>query len=407
MDIKSKLRIYRMILLRPWSATVMLWKHRRTAAYLWKRRRFKQLRNLIFITYFIYGEGVGKAILAPVWKFFPQLVPFPRDIEVEVTTRCYLQCIMCEHTYWKDKSYLNQDLTFEQFKAFVDSIPTLRYINPTGEGSSFLNPDFVKMLRYAKLKNMYVDFSHDFLFLTDEIARELIELGVERIYVSLEGATKETYEKIRVGSDFDKVVKNIKRFIQLKKEMNSPIPEICFRMSFFKHNVHEVEQMVDLIHSFGESRDIGDEPSIEFAGLLEFKETKGWVTEISQDVVDRVNKKAKKYGYTMFWAHISHDESKKAPLDYCTSWTEPYVMMRGYVLPCCAVLMSNKRPFLEEYAFGNINEKPFKEIWYSERYKKFRRLVVNPRGKVPILCVGCRTFNSTDRINKYGISRDI
>lgn len=407
MKIKAKLKIYSDVLLRPRDATIMLWKHRRTVAFLWKKRKFKQLRNFIYITYFILGEGVGKNILAPVWKFFPQLVPFPRDIEVEVTTKCYLKCIMCEHTYWKDKSYLNQDLTFEQFKAIVDSIPTLKYINPTGEGSSFLNPDFMEMLRYAKSKSIYIDFTHDFVFMTDEIARELIELGIERIYVSLEGATKETYEKIRVGANFDTVTNNIKRFVELKKEMESPLPEMCFRMSFFKDNVHEVEQMVDLIHSFGGSRDIGDEPSIEFVGLLEFKETEGWVTEIPQNVVDRANIMGEKYGFTMFWAHISHLESRKVPLAYCTCWSEPYIMIRGYVLPCCSVLMSNKRPFLEKYAFGNINEKPFKEIWYSERYRKFRKLVTNPRGKVPILCVGCRGFDSTERIKIYGIACDI
>ena len=71
-----------------------------------------------------------------------------------------------------------------------------------------------------------------FDILTDEIAKELIELGIERIYFSIEGATKETYEKIRVGANYDKVIDNIKRFIQLKKEMKSPIPEICFRMTF-------------------------------------------------------------------------------------------------------------------------------------------------------------------------------
>ena len=81
-------------------------------------------------------------------------------------------------------------------------------------------------------------------------------------------------------------------------------------------------------------------------------------------------------------------------------------MMRGYVLPCCGVLMSNKRPFLEKYALGNINEKSLKDIWKSEKFAEFRKLVVDPKGKVPILCAGCRTFNSSDRINKYGVARE-
>lgn len=407
MDLKSKLAIYRDVCFRPLSATKMFWRHRRTVAYLLKKGKFKQLYNFIFVIYFIYGEDCGKGVLGPVWKFFPQLAPLPWDIEVEVTTRCYLKCTMCEHTYWKDKAYLNQDLTFEQFKKLVDSMPKLKWINLTGEGSSFLNPDFMKMLRYMKSKSVYVDFSHDFVFMTDEIARELIDLGIERIYFSIEGATKETYESIRVGANYDRVIDNIKRFVQLKKEMNSPIPELCFRMTFFKDNIHEVEQLIDLIHSLGDTKDLGDEPSINIVGLLEFKETKGWVREIPQDVVDRTDEKAKKYGYTMYWSHPTHIESMKPPLDYCTFWSEPYIMIGGYVLPCCGVLMSNKRPFLEKYAFGNINEKSFKEIWDSERYKKFRKLVVNPKGKVPILCVGCRTFNNADRINKYGIAHDI
>jgi len=391
---------------RPIDATRMLIKHKRTLAYLLKKRRFKQLYNFIFVTYFIRGEDCGKGVLDPIWKFFPQLTPFLWDIETEITTSCYLKCIMCEHTYWKDKSYLNQNITFKQFKKLIDQIANLKWINVTGEGSSFLNPDFMKILRYLKSRNIYVDFSHDFFFMTDEIARELIELGIERIYISLDGATKKTYEKIRVGSNFNKVIKNIKRFIQLKKEMNSPIPEICFRMAFFKHNIHEVKKMIDLISSLGGAKDLGDEPSINFVGLLEFKETKGWVREIPQNVIRKVNKKAKKYGITVFWSHPSHDESEKPPLDYCIAWTEPYIMIRGHIVPCCGVLMSNKRKFLEKYAFGNAYKKPLKKIWNSKRYKEFRKLIVNPKGKVPLLCVGCKSFNTVDRLKKYGVAHN-
>jgi MoaA/NifB/PqqE/SkfB family radical SAM enzyme len=384
----------------------MLIKHRRTLAYLLKKRKFKQLYNFIFVTYFIKGEDCGKGVLDPIWKFFPQLTPFLWDIETEITTSCYLKCIHCEHTYF-DKNYLNQNITFEQFKKLIEQIPNLKWINVTGEGSSFLNPDFLKILRYLKSRDIYVDFSHDFFFMTDEIAKELINLKIERIYLSIDAATKKTYEKIRVNSNFDKVVSNIKRFIQLKKEMNSPLPEICFRMAFFKDNIQEVEKLIELIHSFGDSKDIGDDPSINIVGLLEFEQTKGWVREIPQNVVDRVNKKAKKYGFTIYWSHPSHDESTKPPVDYCTAWAEPYVMIRGHVVPCCGVLMSNKREFLEKNAFGNAYKQPLRKIWNSKRYKEFRKLIVNPKGKIPLLCVSCRSFNTAERLKKYGASRNI
>lgn len=120
-----------------------------------------------------------------------------------------------------------------------------------------------------------------------------------------------------------------------------------------------------------------------------------------------MNKKAKKYGITVYWSHLSHDESEKPPLDYCTAWTEPYVMIRGHIVPCCGVLMFNKREFLEKYAFGNVYKKPLKKIWNSKRYKEFRKLIVNPKGRVSLLCVGCRSFNTVDRLKKHGVARNI
>lgn len=388
---------------RPFTATAMLWRHRRTIRYLWWLKRWRQLYNFIFVTYFVRGEDCGKGVLDFVWKLCPWLTPYLWDIEVEVTTRCYLRCVHCEHTYWSDKTYLNQDLTFDEFKALVDGIPNLKWINLTGEGSSFLNKDFMAMLRYCKEKGIYVDFSHDFVYMTDEIARELILMGIERIYLSIDAATKSTYEKIRVGADFDRVVANFRRFVELKRELKSPLPELCFRMAFFKDNIHEVEGLLDLIHSFGSAEDLGDEPSINIVGLLEFEETRGWVREIDQATVDRANQKAKKYGFIIYWSHPTHVEEDKAPMDYCTFWSEPYVMIGGYVLPCCAILMSNKRPFLEKHAFGNLRQQSIKQIWDSPYYRQFRSKVTNPTAPVPILCLGCRSFNTKTRAKKYGV----
>jgi len=398
----KKLAIYKNVAKRPYDATIMLWHHRRTLRYLWKRDR-KSFWNHIFTTYLIRGEDCGKGILDPLFKL-TGWAPFLWDIEMETTTACYLKCIHCEHTYWKDKSYLNQHLKIGDLRHLVNSIPNLHWINLTGEGTSILNPDFNKMIRFVKSKGIYLDFSHDFVKLSDEAIRTWVECGVDRVYFSFDGVTKETYEAIRVGARFEDVCENVKRLVAYKKQVSSPLPEICFRYTFFKHNMHEVSMIPSFLASLVDDvKDYGDEPSINIVALLEFKETKDWAREIHPVVVALTNMFSRKYGFTNYWSHTTHIESDKPPLDYCTFWSEPYVMITGHVVPDCAVMMSNSRPVLEKLSFGNIYEQSLKEIWDSEKYRRFRKMVVSLNGKVPRVCLGCRVFNTQDRARRYGI----
>ena len=339
----NKVKVYKDVALRPLSATQMLWNHRRTLKYLWGQKRYRNLYNHIFTTYLIRGEDCGKGVLDPLWKLTGK-APFLWDIEVEITTRCYLKCIMCEHTYWKDKTYLNQDLTFKEFKGLIVNIPNLHWINLTGEGSAFLNPNFVEIVKYCKEKGLYVDFSHDFSRIGEEEMRKLIEWGVDRIYWSFDGVTKKTYEKIRIGADYWEVIANVQRFVELKKTLRSPLPEICFRFCFFKDNLDEVILVPSFLKSLVHNvKDYGDDPSINFVALLEFEETKDWAVEISPTIIGVTDCRSRLYGFTNYWSHPTHIEEEKPPLDYCTFWSEPYIMITGHVVPCCGTLMSNKR----------------------------------------------------------------
>jgi len=396
-----KLAIYKNVALRPWEATKMLCNHRRTLKYLWTRNR-EAFWNHVFVTYFVRGEDCGKGILDPIWKL-TGTAPFLWDIEMETTTACYLKCIHCEHTYWEDKTYLNRHLSLDTLRSVIGTTSNLHWINLTGEGTSVLNPAFFEMIHCIKEKGIYLDFSHDFVKLSDVQAEDLVRWGVDRVYWSIDGCTKETYEKIRVGANFDDVIANVKKLLAAKKRLSSPLPEICFRYAFFKDNVEEVPLLPSLLRSIvSDVKDYGDEPSINVVSLLEFEQTRDWAIEISQEAYDRTNASAKDYGFKMYWSHKTHIEEEKAPMDYCTFWSEPYVMITGHVVPCCAVLMSNNRKNLESMSFGSVKDKPLSVIWNSLYYREFRRLVVDPKAPVPSVCVGCRAFNTKTRLEKYG-----
>lgn len=375
-------------------------KYKKSIKYTFKKKGIMGVLRFLGVKYLVADEGGEMAVLNILFNKFPSLTFYPFKLEFEHTTVCNKKCILCEHTYWNEKT---DRVNLENFKKIIDQFPNLIWMNVTGEGSGFLNPDFMDMLQYLSARNISINFVDELDFLDEERAKKLIELSVNCIWVSMDGAVKETYEKIKVGCDFDKVVNNIKLITKLKQETGSPFPIFCFRFIVNTLNYHEMPKMVELIHSLN---CFGEGSRLEFVGVLKFPEIEQYyMPEIPTEIVEETYKKAKELGVPIIFSHP--EESQLPDIRNCSAWTEPYIMMGGYVLPCCAVIMSNKREFLRQHALGNVNEKSFKEIWYSERYTKMRQLIPSKEGKVPILCAGCRAFNTRYREDKYGISDEI
>ncbi len=332
----------------------------------------------------LFVQNVGPGFIHPLYRRFSELPPYPREIEVEVTTKCHLRCIICERTYWDEPS---RDLSFKEFKYIIDQFPHLKWVNATGEGSAFLNREYLAMLAYLKSKGIFVKLVESFTNLKEAEMRKMIKLGINRVVISMDGATKETYEKIKVGASFEEVIREIELFESLKRKMNSPLPRISFRFIVTKLNAEEIPKFIELISSLRTAR------VIQFAGLLDFQEIRDLSFHDVKELMGEAKRKAKQLKIDLSWSHLY-----QLPLiTKCTAWTQPYIMMGGYVLPCCQVLMSNQRPFLRKYSLGNIFEKPFKEIWNSQEYRDFRRMVPRKTGKLPLLCRGCRGFDVLER----------
>ena len=399
----SVLRVALNVVVGRWFAAIALvWQHRRTLRYMAGKGWWRSLRRWVFVAFFVRGEDCGKGVLDWVWKL-TGWAPYLWDLEVEVTTRCYLKCVHCEHTHFPT-AYLNQDLTLRQYEALLDSAPNLKWVNLTGEGSPFLNDQFMAMVRETKRRGIYLDFSHDFAHVRGDDMLQLVEWGVERVYWSLDAATAATYERIRVGANFEETIDDVRVLLETKDEQHSPLPEVCVRWAFFSENVHELPLLIPLLESIAPAHMWGDRPAVNIVALLEFEQTKHMVCEVSPETVATVNRQARKAGWQVYWSHTTHDEAAKPPLAWCTFWSEPYVMVDGNVVPCCGVLMSNARDKLAANAFGNINEASLADIWRRPYYRAFRSMVGNPVAPVPVQCSGCRVFNTQARAAKHGVA---
>lgn len=379
-----------------WPSLKTLWTYRRTMAFLLRRRGLRALYKFLYTKLVVREAGVG--VLDPLWTTFPRTFGMPSFFEIEITTRCHLKCQICERTHWTDPKEKAAELTFEQFRRIVDQFPHLKWCSPTGEGTALLHKDFLDMLRYLKSKDVFIEFAESFDLIDERVARQLIEMGVDKISLSMDGASKQTYEAIKVGCDFDRALANVRRFIELKREMRSPVPELCFRYIITALNFHEIPQFVELVHSLGDPRDLGDGSYLEFAGLLAFKEIEHLhVKHVPQDIIDEANRKARELGVRVTWIHVHDDMDRRPLMRYCAAWTEPYIVATGHVVPCCAILMSNNREFIRAHSFGNVLDTPLREIWQSPEYRAFRRAVPSMGSGVPVLCDGCRSFNPGDR----------
>ncbi|OGZ79617.1 MAG: hypothetical protein A2528_02890 [Candidatus Staskawiczbacteria bacterium RIFOXYD2_FULL_37_9] len=375
-------------------------KHFDEVFYFLKKRRFVKAYNLIWSQLWVRDLDGGK--FDWIFRRFPQLAPYPKEIEIEITTRCYMKCIMCEHTHWKDENYRSQDMNFEQFKSIINQFPHLRYINVTGEGTGFLNKDFFKMLDYLNKKNVNTMFVENFDLFDEEKIKKIIDLDVERIEVSLDAATEDTYKNIRIGAKWDRVMENLKKMREMKIKHKTPFPYIFFRLIAMKNNVHEIPALARLIGEL--DINLGKITDFQIVGLLSFPEIEHLnVENISEQIIKEADSIAKEMNINLIWSHTSNNCSSN---NFCAKWLQPYIMIDGSAILDCALMMENNRSQLKRTSLGNLFNQNFREIWDSPRYQRIRKGINKINGPVPKLCEGCRGYDTKQREKLFGIMSD-
>lgn len=359
--------------------------------YLWfylRKRKLKTIYNYAWVYALWWLKPIRKFLLNKLFPFLG-IDPYPSFIEIEPTTACHLRCIMCEHTYWSEPP---RNMPFEEFKRVVDQFPKLKWAGLTGIGSSFLNKDFLKMIRYLKERSVIVEVIDTFNEpVNEKIIRELIEIGPDILFVSIYGGSKETYKRVCVGGNFDWVIQNIRTFVLLKKEMNTLLPVLNFHYIVSKYNVHEITKFLEFVHSL--KTEVGE---VLLTSLLHtFKEVKDIAIDLTEGIVKNIEEKAKELGIALAYNLSVPQKGKKPPITDCVEWIMPFIFVTGHVIPCCAGNEANRRDFQKATGLGNVFNKSFKEIWYGDEYKKFREMI--RKGEVPLQCHNCPIYTPIKR----------
>ena len=215
---------------------------------------------------------------------------------------------------------------------------------------------------------------------------------------SWNGATKETQESIMLGSNWEKVLGNVKTFIRIRDEHEAKGGNRCqvtFQLTFLESNVNELADIVKLAIELGVDRIKGHHL------WAHFKEIKDLSMRRSAESIERWNKAVSEAykvadthllpnGHPIQLENITHlDTQAQVDLDpdaICPFLgKEAWVNTEGRFSPCCAP--DKQRLALGD--FGNLYETTLENIWQSKAYQTLRETYKNHP-----LCVGCNMRKS-------------
>jgi radical SAM protein with 4Fe4S-binding SPASM domain len=295
--------------------------------------------------------NVGKNVLC---------LKYPVHLNIELVYGCNLRCQFCIlsspklNQFYKAKPA--DKIPFEKYCEIIDEGVKngLCSVALNGYNEPLLQKDIVKHINYARDAGILdVTLHTNGLLLTEELSQMLVNSGLTIIMFSIDALTKTTYKKIRRSNEFDKLMHNITRFLEIKKESKRTLP--LTRVSFVenKFNYMELEDFI----LFWQDR-------ADFLAIQNF--THPFVGEQHSNKI----KEEKLFENNIF-----------------SPCLEPYrrlmITCDGNVLPCCSYYAVN-------LALGNIYKDSIYNIWNSSKMQELRLKINGSKEKQPEACRKCR-----------------
>lgn len=284
------------------------------------------------------------------------LTEFPLFLVIESHYRCNLRCIHCVHGYneLKSKYVYHDEMNFELYKRIIDEVsqyhcPSLS-LNSTSE--PLLMKNIARYIQYAANRGfMDIMINTNGLLLTKDKIEQLLDSGLTRLMVSLDAFTKETYDKIRIGSDFYKVLKNIDMFLNMRNRRRQKLPLLRVSLVCLSFNESEIDSFIKYW------RDRAD-----YIAIQEFASPEP--------------------EWDKFESFFAGSRTILEKFSCPQPWQRLVIQGDGSVLPCCS-------QFGQELKLGNVKERSIQSIWRSPEMEHLRKVHKEGRYKDNPTCRKC------------------
>ncbi|MBN2396501.1 MAG: SPASM domain-containing protein [Candidatus Atribacteria bacterium] len=174
---------------------------------------------------------------------------FPTSIPIDTTSHCNLKCSMCTH---KNMTRPKGRMEAALFKKIIDEISIINKktrIWPVFFGEALLlkktKPSIFEMISYAKKKGLEdVSLNTNACLLDKDSCIKLLDSGLDSIHIGLDAISENTYNKIRIGGDYNKVVNNVLTLIDLANNKKRNPLKIRVQFIEMEENIKERDEFI-------------------------------------------------------------------------------------------------------------------------------------------------------------------
>jgi MoaA/NifB/PqqE/SkfB family radical SAM enzyme len=232
------------------------------------------------------------------------------------------------------------------------------------QGEPFLHPTIYEYIKYSCQHGIYTATSTNGQFLTKENCVKILDSGLHRLVISIDGITQEVYEQYRVGGSLETVIEGIKTLVALKKEQNSKTPFVIVQFVVFKNNEHQIEPLKTLAKEWQV-----DALKFKSAQLDDFENGNKLMPSIQK--FNRY-KKAENGTYLL---------NRKTSFKCRRIWNGAVVSANNELLPCCF----DKNGV---HSYGTLKDSSLGTTFQGNSALTFRKLVWGKVGQ-PDICKNC------------------
>jgi radical SAM protein with 4Fe4S-binding SPASM domain len=305
---------------------------------------------------------LNKAISDSPYSLFNNLLQMfsnwrdPSYVQIESTTKCNNKCMFCIRS-----PHENFDISMDLYESIIDQLHYSRlgtnHVDLTGLGEPLLNPNIVTMIKLIKRKGLRAGFTTNFGPMNRSIAEGLIKNGTDYLYISIDGATKETFEKIRIGSSFERTMSSIRSFVNIRNELGMNNPRLRMNVVVDSHNFGEIPDLIKLAEDLGLDSISFNRPSGKCYQDIDIPSLSYWETLPESKI------------------QVSRMAILLKRPQPCVALKGCYITYDGYVLPCNSLSQIIPRKKLAPYVMGDIKHRSLTEIWRSKQYRGYRTLL--------------------------------